>query len=100
MTTYHWFAGSGRNIALTLTHDEAETGHHQGQCSGDVEWLCLQDHISAQVDTWDQATLADELRDYGAWTAEELEDRAENIHRMVWIACGDIQEDPDFYVEA
>ena len=36
--------------------------------------------------------LRDELREYGAWDAEELSNHDENVRRMVWIAGGDVWE--------
>lgn len=34
-----------------------------------------------------------ELAEYGAWDENELADDAQNWHRLVWIAAGNISED-------
>lgn len=36
--------------------------------------------------------LADCLREYGAWSADELEDDGENWERAVWLAACDARE--------
>lgn len=96
---FTWCAGSGRPINLRLTLDEAQSCSHPGQCDADIDYLLLTDGISAQVSTWDPETLRDELAEYGAWNEEELADHEENIRRMVWIACGDVAENPEDYEE-
>jgi hypothetical protein len=67
---------------------------HQGQCSGDVEhW-----HSKGAVD-FSHITDSDlqaELREYGAWEPEELEDRDDNEQRILWIGAGDIQESEEW----
>jgi hypothetical protein len=34
-----------------------------------------------------------ELRGYGAWDDSELSDHAQNLQRILWLACGDITEE-------
>jgi hypothetical protein len=34
-----------------------------------------------------------ELAEYGAWDAEELADDVKNLHRIIWLAAGNIRED-------
>jgi len=36
--------------------------------------------------------LAAELKEYGAWDSEELQDREANERRILWIAAGNIKE--------
>lgn len=36
--------------------------------------------------------LADELREFGAWTDEELEDHGANWERLIWIAAGNYRD--------
>lgn len=50
-------------------------------------------YIDAQLAAIDDQTLVDELREYGAWTLEELADRDANDLRIVWIAGGNIAEE-------
>jgi hypothetical protein len=36
--------------------------------------------------------LSAELKEYGAWDAEELADHEQNLQRILWLASGDITE--------
>jgi hypothetical protein len=78
---------------LAMTREEAESGSHQGRCDEDVEALCNAPHIASQLDTLAPAQIRDELREYGAWSDEELADEAQNRRRIVWCAACDIRED-------
>jgi len=88
----YFSTGSGR-IELQIKLDHAHTGHHAGQCDQDIEHLLTVDYIRAQLDAIPPALLAEELRDYGAWSTEELADHEQNKARILWLACGDIVED-------
>lgn len=39
--------------------------------------------------------LTNELREFGAWDDNELENRADNLQRLMWTACHDISERGD-----
>ena len=85
-----WSAGSGR-IELNISLEDAKSASHSGPCDADVRWLT--EHrvkLINQLDKLDPVVVRDELREYGAWDKNELADHAENIQRLVWIACGDI----------
>lgn len=96
-----WFCtGSGR-IEFELSLEDARCGSHQGSCDNDVQELSEVPYIKAQLDKIDPKLLSDELREYGAWDETEREDHAQNIQRILWIACGDIAEEhigEDVYV--
>ena len=77
---------------LRLTKNQARSGSHQGPCDEDIEWLRREPAIARQLDKLTPATVADELREYGAWDDEELADHDENLSRVLWLACGDIVE--------
>jgi hypothetical protein len=69
---------------------------HSGQCDGDVaQWAPI---IAEQVKKDDfinqpsPEKIRNELKEYGAWDSYELEDDAQNWHRIVWIAAGQIAE--------
>ena len=88
-----WFTTSSGRIELNITLKDALTGFHQGQCQEDVEYLLShRPYIRRQLAKIDVQTLRDELREYGDWKTEELEDHETNIQRILWIACGDIVE--------
>ena len=82
---------SGR-ITLTLTKDQARTGHHQGRCDDDVAYLRTVPAIRRQLAKLDPALLRTELSEYGAWDDTELADHDANLNRILWLACGDIVE--------
>lgn len=61
---------------------------HSGACDSDVDrWLGV---LKLQIDA---DLLREELREYGAWNAEELSDHADNLARILWIAAGNLQEE-------
>lgn len=81
---------------ITLSLEEAEKGYHSGDCSEDVESLKKQLHIREQLDKINPESLRNELKEFGAWTEEELSDHEENLSRILWDACAKIV-DGDFY---
>jgi lauroyl/myristoyl acyltransferase len=94
MKTYCWYASSGRGIQLYLTEDEAKEGNHVGDCAEDVKYLSNLPHIREQLNRIDPDILAEELSEYTDW---DTKDHEENLQRLMWIACGDIQEFPEDY---
>lgn len=81
---------------ITLSLEEAEKGYHSRDCSEDVESLKKQLHIREQLDKINPESLRNELKEFGAWTEEELSDHEENLSRILWDACAKIV-DGDFY---
>lgn len=79
-------------IPLNMTKAQAAGASHPGPCDSDVEALCKVPGIARQLRKIDPATLAKELKEYGAWDSEELADHEANLRRFVWIAAGDIIE--------
>ena len=82
---------NGFEIYMTL-HD-AEKCSHSGDCSRDVERLFERDDIKAQFAELTCEQLKDVLYSCGAWDDEELSIRLDNIHRILWIAAGNIVEE-------
>jgi hypothetical protein len=70
---------------------------HSGQCDEDVEsWV---ERIKAQIES-DSFLLKPlpnliraELKEYGAWSADELTNDEQNFRRLIWIAAGNISDD-------
>lgn len=87
-----WSSSSGR-IELEITPDQARSVFHSGSCDDDVRELSQDESIATQLATLDPATLRDELREYGAWDAEELADHEQNLQRVLWLAGCDIAEE-------
>lgn len=88
----NYFCTSSGRIELNITTDHAHTGHHAGACDADIDYLLTVDYIRAQLDVIPPALLAEELREYGAWNADELSDHEQNKARILWLACGDITD--------
>lgn len=76
-------------FSIDLPDEAVQDCSHQGQCDADVEaWA---GRIARPADATPEA-LAAELKEYGAWDAEQLADDAANWHRIIWIAAGNIKE--------
>jgi len=87
-----WSSGSGR-IEFKMPEQAAMDCYHVGACDEDVEhWLPEMRERLAHVS--DEAMVL-ELREYGAWDAEELADRDANIRRLTWLAAGDYHEEEE-----
>lgn len=81
---------SFERFSLTLPREAIEDCSHPGPCDNDVElWA---DYIDRPDECTPEA-LRDELREYGAWDAEELADDAANWRRIIWLAAGNLKEE-------
>ena len=87
-----WWSSSCGRIDLLIGLEEARHTSHQGQCDEDVLALSQQPHIREQLDKVDQNILREDLKWYGAWDDADLADHEQNLQRLLWIACGDINE--------
>lgn len=82
---------SGR-IELNITKAQAAKAAHSGQCDADVLELSKVPTIARQLKRIDLDLLHDELQEWGAWNDIELADSDQNIQRLLWLACCDINE--------
>ncbi len=89
-----WFSTSSGLIELELTQDDVATGYHTGACDNDIADLRRIPRIAAQLDAIDPALLRSELKEWGAWDDEQLADHDENQSRILWLACGDLFDNP------
>lgn len=87
----YWTCGSGR-IELKLTRAQAAACSHPGPCDADVLALSQCPAVARQLRKLKPEDLAAELGEFGAWNATELQDHAQNLQRVLWIAAGDITE--------
>ena len=85
-----WFTSSSGRIELKMTLVQAQSATHPGPCDADVAALVKARNISWQLSGIKPEVLREELKEYGAWSAEELADHDANLTRLVWIAAGDI----------
>lgn len=88
-----WYSSSNGRIELQITLKQAQGASHQGQCDQDVLELSKEAKIARQLAKIDPALLISELKEYGAWDDDELQDHAQNLQRLLWLACGDIVEE-------
>lgn len=89
-----WYTSSSGRIELNIPQRVAEIGYHTGQCDRDIEWIMGNEpKVMRQLRKVDPELLREELRGYGAWDEEELEDHQVNLARLLWLACGDIVEE-------
>ena len=42
--------------------------------------------------------IREHLKGHGAWDAAQLCDHQQNLQRLFWVWCGDLREDPDYYL--
>lgn len=87
-----WFTSSCGKIELNITKKQAHIGSHSGQCDSDIDYLRTLPAIKRQLDKIEPFVLANELREFGAWSDEELANHGDNLSRILWLACGDIVE--------
>ena len=78
---------------IKMTLARAQSASHSGDCEADVLELLKVPAIKAQLARIPTPALVAELEEYGAWDDEELQDRAENEKRIIWIAAGNICEE-------
>jgi hypothetical protein len=77
-------------VEFQLTAEQIESGHHQGACDDDCK--AIQNETNLNLD---RGNMILELAGYGAWDDDELNalDNSELELKLIWIACGDIQDD-------
>ncbi len=76
-------------FALQLPAECVIDCSHAGPCDADV------DHWADRIDLTHlrEAEIHAELREYGAWESDELEDEEDNLRRIIWIAACNIKEE-------
>ncbi|MGE5433042.1 MAG: hypothetical protein ACM3QX_18335 [Syntrophomonadaceae bacterium] len=90
-------------FTIEMTRKQAEYTAHRGECLPQVQELLQDSKIKRQLKKISDDDLKEELDQYGAWSDEELSDRADNEERIIWLAAGHILdqiEDPDYHFSA
>jgi len=77
---------------LNITKKQAAQGSHSGACDESIAALRKVPAIRRQLIKLDPANLKRELKEYGAWSEEELENHDDNLSRWLWLSCADINE--------
>jgi hypothetical protein len=79
-------------FSIKMTLADAKSAAHQRQCYADVAALIKSKRVS-RPKACTPENLAAELKEYGAWEADDLLDDKTNWERIVWIAAGNIAEE-------
>jgi hypothetical protein len=89
---YTWTDSSGA-LAIDLDPEDIEYGAQFGDCEPYVTELRRVPYIREQLDALDPEMVREELREYGAWDADELADDDFNLTRLLWLACGQASDE-------
>jgi FPC/CPF motif-containing protein YcgG len=88
-TKKHWV--SGNYVEFQMTAEQAQTVSHSGDCEDDARQVVSE--IRKQLDGLDKESIKKELNEYGAWSAEELNDYEMNLVRLVWTLGGNLADE-------
>ncbi|MBF0648712.1 hypothetical protein IR083_07755 [Dysgonomonas sp. GY75] len=77
---------------LDIPEELAEWVDHPGDCEKDLVKMMQLEEIQTELNKIDPENLRQELKEYGAWTEEELNNHNDNLIRILWIACCNINE--------
>lgn len=78
---------------ITLPEDVVKDCHHSGPCDDDITNCRLLPEVIAELGKLDPIKLVKELQEYGTWNELELSNHDDNLSRVLWIACGNIQDE-------
>lgn len=79
-------------FSISMSLKQAQSASHAGRCDEDVKALLKHPSIIKQLAAIASAKLVEELKEYGAWDAEELADHEMNKNRIIWLAACNISE--------
>lgn len=92
MARYQWYAGGNNSLSLTLSGATVRRCHHPGDCGDDIKAeIASNGPLRLQLEAMNAADLAAELSEYTDWDCSDVNT---NRERILWIACGDIAENP------
>lgn len=77
-------------FTISMTKEQARQCSHAGECIEDVKELARLPEIKKQFKAIDPGDIRAELKEYGTWDENELQDDTENWYRILWIAAGNI----------
>ena len=80
-------------FTIEMTKKQARACSHSGPCDENVKALRTHKKIRFQLARISNEYLKAQLKEYGAWDEEELQDRIDNEERILWIAACDIREE-------
>lgn len=88
-----WWTSSCGGIELQITKAQAATCSHPGPCDADVLVLSKVPAVRRQLAKLDPESVKTTLSGYGAWDDDALDDHEQNLRRLLWCACCDIDEE-------
>jgi hypothetical protein len=91
----YWFTASSGRFQIGMTMAQAESMSHSGLCDADVAAGLELPSLAQQLAAIDPDSLRRELKEYGAWDDADLSDHQQNLSRILWLAAGDIKDNPD-----
>lgn len=80
------------SFEINMTLRQAESCSHPGDCEHDVRTLMEHPLIKRQRKRIDPELIRRELKEYGCYSEEELQDDEANWMRILWIGACDIAE--------
>ena len=83
---------SFNRFELNITKAQVLAAYHSGAMDDDIAALAKVPSIARQIKKLDPGQVRLELAEYGAWNEEELQDHAENLQRVLWLAVCNIWE--------
>lgn len=86
-----WMSSDGVLILRVILADALPCAM-PGQVDHKVRELSQRPYIARQLATVSPQAARAALRPFGVWSEYELRDHSANLLRLLWIACGDIQE--------
>lgn len=78
--------------SIELPVDIIEMCPLSGSCDCAIAAMRKLPEVISELSQIDAAALIKELAQYGAWEPEELQNHENNLDRILWLACSDIQE--------
>ena len=88
----YWTSSCGR-IEIPFFKKDYSSVPLMGRADDAVEYLIKQPELVKRFDKYNDETIFKVVREiFGDYTDEELKDRTENIRKIIWVACCDLQE--------
>ena len=80
-------------FSFKLSLEVAKQCSHPGDCDMDVAFAMRMPEVRRELIQIKPALLRAELREYGAWSDEDLEDHEHNLARILWLGASHIVEE-------
>jgi hypothetical protein len=90
MNTHYNFSNYGND--LRLKPQDIENCSGSGDVTQAVKEVSQMPYVKKQTAKFEPTQLRKELKEYGAWDEDELNNHQENIQRWIWLSACDISE--------